>query len=117
MSTVLAPALDAVLAGSSTALRSVYRTLARGGALDVMVTSRRGRRFDIVVLDPPAFVQRRKDLKKGITAYRRIDEPSVSAGAGRLLVSASCSMHLARADAHRGNAAGSGTRRLRAADH
>ena len=33
-----------------------------------------GLSFDVVILDPPAFIQRRKDLKKGITAYRRINE-------------------------------------------
>ena len=30
--------------------------------------------YDVVILDPPAFIQRRKDLKKGLTAYRRINE-------------------------------------------
>jgi 23S rRNA (cytosine1962-C5)-methyltransferase len=58
-----------------------------------------GARFDIVILDPPAFIQRRKDLKKGITAYRRINELGLKLLApGGLLVSASCSMHLSRAD-------------------
>ncbi|MCB1845305.1 MAG: class I SAM-dependent rRNA methyltransferase [Halioglobus sp.] len=95
-----APALDAVLANA--ALNGVaerVRTL-RGGAPDVMSELRAaGERFDIVVLDPPAFVQRRKDLKKGITAYRRINELALGLlEPGGLLVSASCSMHLARAD-------------------
>jgi 23S rRNA (cytosine1962-C5)-methyltransferase len=58
-----------------------------------------GARFDIVVLDPPAFVQRRKDLKKGITAYRRIHELGLRLlHPGGLLVAASCSMHLSRQD-------------------
>jgi 23S rRNA (cytosine1962-C5)-methyltransferase len=58
-----------------------------------------GRRFEVVILDPPAFIQRRKDLKKGIAAYRRINELGLQLlEPGGLLVSASCSMHLSRAD-------------------
>ena len=53
----------------------------------------------MVILDPPAFIQRRKDLKKGIVAYRRINELALQlVHPGGLLVSASCSMHLSRAD-------------------
>ena len=58
-----------------------------------------GERFEIVVLDPPAFIQRKKDLKKGIAAYRRINELALHLlQPGGLLVSASCSMHLSRAE-------------------
>ena len=58
-----------------------------------------GERFDVVVLDPPAFIQRRRDLKKGVAAYRRINELGLRLlKPGGLLVAGSCSMHLARAD-------------------
>jgi 23S rRNA (cytosine1962-C5)-methyltransferase len=58
-----------------------------------------GCQFDVVILDPPAFIQRKKDLKKGIAAYRRINELGLQLlRPGGLLVSASCSMHLSRAD-------------------
>ena len=58
-----------------------------------------GERFDVVVLDPPAFIQRRRDLKKGIAAYRRINELGLRLlKPGGLLVAGSCSMHLPRAD-------------------
>jgi len=58
-----------------------------------------GSRYDVVILDPPAFIQRRKDVKKGIAAYRRINELGLKLlKPGGLLVSGSCSMHLARAD-------------------
>ena len=58
-----------------------------------------GLSYDVVILDPPAFIQRRKDIKKGITAYRRINELGLRLlKPGGLLVSASCSMHLSRAD-------------------
>ena len=32
-----------------------------------------GERFDVVVLDPPAFIRRRKDRIKGFEAYRRVN--------------------------------------------
>ncbi|MDZ7783443.1 MAG: class I SAM-dependent rRNA methyltransferase [Halioglobus sp.] len=72
----------------------------RGQAAQVMeALAQEGATFDIVVLDPPAFVQRKKDLKKGIAAYRRIVELALRlVRPGGLLVSASCSMHLSRAD-------------------
>jgi 23S rRNA (cytosine1962-C5)-methyltransferase len=56
-------------------------------------------RYDVVILDPPAFIQRRKDIKKGIAAYRKINELGLRLlHPGGILVSASCSMHLSRAD-------------------
>ena len=72
----------------------------RGSATDVMAQMHSaGRQFDVVILDPPAFIQRRKDLKKGIAAYRRINELGLRLlSPGGLLVSGSCSMHLPRAD-------------------
>jgi 23S rRNA (cytosine1962-C5)-methyltransferase len=58
-----------------------------------------GERFDVLVLDPPAFVQRRRDLGKGRKAYQRINELALNIlRPGGLLVSASCSMHMAEED-------------------
>jgi 23S rRNA (cytosine1962-C5)-methyltransferase len=72
----------------------------RGSAPEQMAQLHaQGRRFDVVILDPPAFIQRSKDLKKGIAAYRRINELGLQLlQPGGLLVSASCSMHLSRSD-------------------
>ncbi len=54
-------------------------------------------RFDIVVLDPPAFIKKRKDQKAGEAAYRHINELGMRLlGRDGLLVSASCSMHLGK---------------------
>jgi 23S rRNA (cytosine1962-C5)-methyltransferase len=58
-----------------------------------------GDRFDVVVLDPPAFIQRRKDIKKGIAAYRKNYEAGLRLlRPGGVLVAGSCSMHLSRGD-------------------
>lgn len=69
-----------------------------GKAIDVMkqlIAS--DERFDVVVLDPPAFIKRRKDQKAGEAAYRHINELGMRLlGRDGLLVSASCSMHLQR---------------------
>lgn len=56
-----------------------------------------GEQFDVVVLDPPAFIKRKKDAKEGLNAYRRINELAMRLlGKDGILLSASCSMHLSR---------------------
>ncbi len=56
---------------------------------------RSGTRFDLVVLDPPAFIKRRKDLEEGSLAYRRLNLLAMTLlSPGGTLVSASCSSHL-----------------------
>ncbi len=75
-------------------------TTRRGSAPELMAAMQaEGQLYDVLILDPPAFIQRRKDLKKGIAAYRRVNELGLQLlQPGGLLVSASCSMHLSRAD-------------------
>ncbi|MND56319.1 Ribosomal RNA large subunit methyltransferase I [compost metagenome] len=56
-------------------------------------------RFDVVVADPPAFIKRKKDLKNGEAAYRRLNEAAMRLlNKDGILVSASCSMHLPEDD-------------------
>ena len=53
-------------------------------------------RFDVIITDPPAFIKRKKDIKNGEAAYRRLNETAMRLlGKDGILVSASCSMHLA----------------------
>jgi len=59
----------------------------------------RGDRFELVILDPPAFAPSRKDLPKALAAYKslialgaRVTSPS------GLLFAASCSAHVSRDD-------------------
>ncbi|MEW6646458.1 MAG: class I SAM-dependent rRNA methyltransferase [Pseudomonadota bacterium] len=54
-------------------------------------------RFDVVIVDPPAFIKRKKDAKEGIQAYRRINQAALQLlGKDGILVAASCSFHLQR---------------------
>lgn len=54
-------------------------------------------KFDVVILDPPAFIKRKKDTKEGALAYRRINQLAMQVLAkDGILVSASCSYHLHR---------------------
>jgi 23S rRNA (cytosine1962-C5)-methyltransferase len=51
--------------------------------------------YDVVVLDPPAFIKRKKDAHAGLEAYRRLNQAALQVLAyGGVLVSASCSFHL-----------------------
>ena len=57
--------------------------------------------FDIVVLDPPALIKRKKDFKSGYEAYRRLNHLALQVLAkDGILVSASCSYHLSKANLH-----------------
>ncbi|MEJ2346340.1 MAG: class I SAM-dependent rRNA methyltransferase [Gammaproteobacteria bacterium] len=75
----------------------------RADAFDVLKSLREAReRFDVVVLDPPAFIKRRKDVKEGVEAYRRLNQLAMRVlSRDGILVSASCSFHLQRAELQR----------------
>jgi len=55
-------------------------------------------RFDVVILDPPAFVKRKKDFAEGRLAYRRINEMGMQIlERDGVLITCSCSYHMPRA--------------------
>lgn len=61
-----------------------------------------GRRFELVCLDPPAFIKRKKDAEKGLSAYRRVTDLGLQlVEDGGILVVCSCSHHLAAEDLRR----------------
>ena len=70
----------------------------QGDAIDVLKELRQQRdRFDVVVVDPPAFIKRKKDFAEGRIAYRRINEMAMQLLArDGLLIACSCSHHLPR---------------------
>ncbi len=91
--------------GSATALEFAQRNATaagyaletlRGDAFDVLKNLHEtGERFDAVILDPPAFIKRRKDIPQGQAAYRKLNQLAMNLiGRDGLLVSCSCSYHL-----------------------
>jgi 23S rRNA (cytosine1962-C5)-methyltransferase len=70
----------------------------QGQAFDVMKSlADEGRSFEAVIVDPPAFIKRRKDQKAGLAAYQRANQLAMRLLArDGLLVSCSCSFHLSQ---------------------
>ncbi|MFN2450167.1 MAG: class I SAM-dependent rRNA methyltransferase [Candidatus Baltobacteraceae bacterium] len=82
---------DANAAQNGVAIETV-----RGDALEVLESFAAQRRaFDVVIVDPPALIKRRKDTAAGQKIYERLNRSAlrVLAGSGTL-VSCSCSHHL-----------------------
>ena len=67
-----------------------------GDAFEVLAALKeQGEQFDIVIVDPPAFIRKRKDLNVGERAYGRLNREAMRLlKRDGLLVSGSCSMHL-----------------------
>ena len=54
-----------------------------------------GARFDVVILDPPAFAKRKKDAPQALAAYRKLNQLALPLiDRDGLLVSCSCSYHM-----------------------
>jgi 23S rRNA (cytosine1962-C5)-methyltransferase len=94
---------------SATALEYVARNAAANGvevtplrddAFDALKALQdQGARFDVVILDPPAFAKRKKDVPQAQAAYRKLNQlalPLIERDG--LLVSCSCSYHMGEAD-------------------
>ena len=55
-------------------------------------------RWDVIVLDPPPFVRRRRDLEPGLRGYKDVNLQAFRRLVpGGWLVTSSCSQHLSRA--------------------
>jgi 23S rRNA (cytosine1962-C5)-methyltransferase len=94
---------------SQTALDYVARNAAANGvtvdtikddAFDALkALQESGARFDVVILDPPAFAKRKKDTPQAMAAYRKLNQlalPLIERDG--LLVSCSCSYHMGSDD-------------------
>lgn len=75
-------------------------TCYQGNAFDAMAALlESGEKFDVVVLDPPAFIKKKKDFNNGLQAYRKANEMALRLLApDGILASGSCSMHLSQQD-------------------
>lgn len=91
-----APALE-LLETTAAANDLAVRTL-RDDAFDALASLREaGERYDVIVVDPPAFIKRRRDIPKGQAAYRKLNQLAMQLlPRDGILVSCSCSHHLAQ---------------------
>ncbi len=69
-------------------------------AFDAMITLiDKKQHFDIVIIDPPAFIKSKKDKPAGMRAYEKLNRLALQlVSTNGLMVSASCSMHLLQED-------------------
>lgn len=89
-----ASALDALR--SSAAENGMDPTVIRGDAFEVMeALHAERRRFDVVIVDPPAFIKRKKGIPKGEAAYKRLNQLALQLlDRDGIVVSSSCSYHM-----------------------
>jgi 23S rRNA (cytosine1962-C5)-methyltransferase len=87
-------------ARANAARNAVNITTLEGDAMELLAAmGARKERFDVVIVDPPALIKRRKDAQAGQKLYQRLNRLAMEAVApGGVLVSCSCSHHL-QADA------------------
>lgn len=67
--------------------------------LSDLVNGQAEEKFDVIILDPPAFIKDRRKIHEGVQGYRKINEMAMKLlPLGGILVSASCSAHLSLSD-------------------
>ena len=88
------------LAASNAERNRVTLGTRKGDAFDVLEDLAKQRtRFDIVVIDPPAFAKRKKDIPKALAAYKRLNQLAMQVMLDDgILVSCSCSHHVSPED-------------------
>ena len=71
-------------------------TTLEGNAFDVLeALLADGHKFDVVIVDPPAFIKRKKDFSNGLSAYKKLNTLALRLlEPNGFLLSGSCSMHL-----------------------
>ena len=84
------------LAAHNAEINGLAITTRRGDVFDVLeALAQEHRVFDVVVIDPPAFAKRKKDVPKALAAYKRLKQLAMQVlCADGILVSCSCSYHV-----------------------
>jgi 23S rRNA (cytosine1962-C5)-methyltransferase len=84
------------LAAANAVRNGVKLATRKGDAFDVLEDlAKQKARYDVVIIDPPAFAKRKKDLPKALAAYKRLNQLAIQVTAEEgTLVSCSCSFHV-----------------------
>ncbi len=88
------------LAEANAARNGLQLVTLKGDAFDVLEELKSAAaRFDVVIIDPPAFAKRRKDLPKALAAYKRLNQLAMGLiKDDGILISCSCSQHVSAED-------------------
>jgi 23S rRNA (cytosine1962-C5)-methyltransferase len=88
------------LAEANAARNGLRLATTKGDAFDVLDELKKtASRFDVVIIDPPAFAKRRKDLPKALAAYKRLNQLAMTVlKEDGILISCSCSSHVSSED-------------------
>jgi len=87
-------------AGRNASANGVELRAIRDDAFDALkVLHEQGEHFDVVILDPPAFAKRKKDIPQALAAYRKLNQLALPLiDRDGILVSCSCSYHVSADD-------------------
>ena len=100
---ISAPALDQakdnVSLNFGEAAAGRHHTLAEDAFVALERLAREGKAYDIVIVDPPSFAKRDKEIPGALTAYRRINTLAIPlVASGGILLAASCSARVPAED-------------------
>lgn len=75
-------------------------TALTGDAFELLLDlANRKQQFDVILLDPPALIKKKKDYQQGLSAYEKLNQLALSLlSPNGILLTASCSMHLSDSD-------------------
>jgi 23S rRNA (cytosine1962-C5)-methyltransferase len=92
------PALE--MADKNAALNGREVEWVEGNAFDLLRDyAAANRRYDTVILDPPAFAKTKRDLERALRGYKELNLRAMKMlGPGGILVTCSCSFHVSAAD-------------------
>jgi 23S rRNA (cytosine1962-C5)-methyltransferase len=92
------PALE--MADKNAALNGRELEWIEGNAFDLLKDyASSGRRYDTIVLDPPAFAKTKRDLEKAVRGYKELNLRAMKMlRSGGILVTCSCSFHVRAPD-------------------
>jgi len=94
------PALDCLEKNTqANDVQNKVKTVCEDAFTAMQSLSHEKQRFDVVFIDPPAFIKRKKDIKEGQQAYIRANRMAMNlVKPGGLLISSSCSYHMTQAN-------------------